>query len=201
MHTCLWHDLLQNVAQYCLPVNIGVICCCIHAHEAPLHLPNTCTTRCPQAVELGKPWVLDPVGCGATSYRTAACLALLKCHPAVVRGNASEIMALAGAAGGALSIVVAFCLLFMSANSSILTIWAVVHVKASGPLCSHHTQASRYMCTQNVAQHKPVVSVLAMQAIPKALTAQRPRMTHWNLPSGLRTSTNVWWQFQALQTW
>lgn len=49
---------------------------------------------------MGKPWVLDPVGCGATSYRTAACVAMLKLKPAVVRGNASEILALAGAAGG-----------------------------------------------------------------------------------------------------
>lgn len=52
-----------------------------------------------QAVALGKPWVLDPVGCGATTYRTAACVNMLKLQPAVVRGNASEILALAGAAG------------------------------------------------------------------------------------------------------
>lgn len=26
-----------------------------------------------RAVELGKPWVLDPVGCGATPYRTQVC--------------------------------------------------------------------------------------------------------------------------------
>lgn len=51
-----------------------------------------------EAVAVGKPWVLDPVGCGATSYRTAACVAMLRQRPAVVRGNASEILALAGAA-------------------------------------------------------------------------------------------------------
>lgn len=52
-----------------------------------------------QAVALQKPWVLDPVGCGATTYRTAACVNMLKLQPTVVRGNASEILALAGAAG------------------------------------------------------------------------------------------------------
>ncbi|GLC63144.1 hypothetical protein PLESTB_001986200 [Pleodorina starrii] len=52
-----------------------------------------------KAVELGKPWVLDPVGCGATPVRTASCLDLLACRPTVVRGNASEVLALAGAAG------------------------------------------------------------------------------------------------------
>lgn len=52
-----------------------------------------------QAVALGKPWVLDPVGCGATPWRTHACVELLKCKPTVIRGNGSEILALAGAAG------------------------------------------------------------------------------------------------------
>jgi hydroxyethylthiazole kinase len=50
-----------------------------------------------RAVELGKPWVLDPVGAGATSYRTAVARDLSRRGPAVVRGNASEILALAGA--------------------------------------------------------------------------------------------------------
>mmetsp|Transcript_10306 Transcript_10306/g.26846 ORF Transcript_10306/g.26846 Transcript_10306/m.26846 type:complete len:290 (+) Transcript_10306:111-980(+) len=52
-----------------------------------------------QAVALGKPWVLDPVACGATPVRTQACLDLLSCHPTVIRGNGSEIIALADAAG------------------------------------------------------------------------------------------------------
>jgi len=51
------------------------------------------------AVTLGKPWVLDPVGCGATSYRTAVSAELAAMKPTIIRGNASEIMSLAGAAG------------------------------------------------------------------------------------------------------
>ena len=47
----------------------------------------------------GKPWVLDPVGAGATPYRTAAAGALLARRPSVLRGNASEVLATAGAAG------------------------------------------------------------------------------------------------------
>lgn len=47
----------------------------------------------------GKPSVLDPVGVGATDYRTQTARTLLERHrPSVVRGNASEILALAGAA-------------------------------------------------------------------------------------------------------
>ncbi|EFN53626.1 hypothetical protein CHLNCDRAFT_53510 [Chlorella variabilis] len=54
-----------------------------------------------RAGRLGKPWVLDPVGCGATPYRSKVCAELMLLKPAVVRGNASEILALAGAAGAA----------------------------------------------------------------------------------------------------
>lgn len=49
--------------------------------------------------EDGKPWVLDPVGCGATPYRTAVAVELSRLRPAIIRGNASEIMSLAGASG------------------------------------------------------------------------------------------------------
>jgi hydroxyethylthiazole kinase len=52
-----------------------------------------------KAVSQGKPWVLDPVGCGATPYRTKTSVDLSKLKPAIIRGNASEIMSLAGAAG------------------------------------------------------------------------------------------------------
>lgn len=51
-----------------------------------------------RAVALGKPWVLDPVGCGATPYRTRVAVELAQQKPAIIRGNASEILSLAGAA-------------------------------------------------------------------------------------------------------
>lgn len=44
---------------------------------------------------LNKPWVLDPVGAGATSFRDDILQQLLQFKPSVVRGNASEIIALA----------------------------------------------------------------------------------------------------------
>lgn len=47
------------------------------------------------AFKLQKPWVLDPVGAGATSYRNETLSTLLQYRPAVIRGNASEIMSLA----------------------------------------------------------------------------------------------------------
>lgn len=46
----------------------------------------------------GTPIVLDPVGAGATSQRTAVAWELINlCHPAIIRGNGSEIMALVDA--------------------------------------------------------------------------------------------------------
>ncbi len=45
------------------------------------------------------PWVLDPVAVGLLKYRTSVCRELLATPPALIRGNASEIIALAGAEG------------------------------------------------------------------------------------------------------
>lgn len=47
------------------------------------------------------PWVLDPVGAGATRYRTEVGASLAGLGPTVIRGNASEIMVLAGSVGAA----------------------------------------------------------------------------------------------------
>lgn len=44
---------------------------------------------------LGTPWVLDPVAVGFLAVRTALAQQLLAFRPSVIRGNASEILALA----------------------------------------------------------------------------------------------------------
>lgn len=50
-----------------------------------------------KATALGRPIVLDPVGSGATALRTEAAKAILaQTRVSVVRGNASEILSLAG---------------------------------------------------------------------------------------------------------
>jgi hydroxyethylthiazole kinase len=51
-----------------------------------------------EALRRGVPMVLDPVGAGATSQRTAVALRIIEeCKPRVIRGNGSEIMALVNA--------------------------------------------------------------------------------------------------------
>jgi hydroxyethylthiazole kinase len=46
-----------------------------------------------------KPWVLDPVGVGATTFRDHAVMRLIRHYPSIIRGNASEIIAVARLAG------------------------------------------------------------------------------------------------------
>lgn len=53
------------------------------------------------AGETGTPWVLDPVSYGAVPFRTTRISRALGCSPTAIRGNASEIAALAGAGSGA----------------------------------------------------------------------------------------------------
>jgi hydroxyethylthiazole kinase len=57
--------------------------------------------RAAEAADLnGTPWVLDPVAAGVLAYRTAIIERLVRLRPTVIRGNASEILALNGLNGG-----------------------------------------------------------------------------------------------------
>jgi hydroxyethylthiazole kinase len=53
----------------------------------------------PAARAAGRPWVLDPVAVGPLEVRTRFARRLLETSPAMVRGNASEVLSLAGEAG------------------------------------------------------------------------------------------------------
>ena len=72
-----------------LSINIGTIT----SHWADAMLTATAT-----ADQHAIPWVLDPVAVGATRYRQMLCAKLLASKPRVIRGNASEILALHGLA-------------------------------------------------------------------------------------------------------
>ncbi|CAM3820196.1 hydroxyethylthiazole kinase [Vreelandella rituensis] len=70
-----------------LSINIGTI----SSHWADAMLTATKTAN-----QHAIPWVLDPVAVGATRYRQTLCAKLLAFKPCVIRGNASEILALCG---------------------------------------------------------------------------------------------------------
>jgi hydroxyethylthiazole kinase len=82
------HPEIPQMAAICqaLVINIGTL---DEYWSAAMLLAAT------EARRLGKPWVLDPVGAGATPYRDEVLAQLLALRPTIIRGNASEIMALA----------------------------------------------------------------------------------------------------------
>ena len=70
-----------------LTVNIGTL-------DAPW--AEAMETAAAVMAGLGRPWGLDPVGVGATRFRQDVCARLMRLRPDVIRGNASEILALSG---------------------------------------------------------------------------------------------------------
>lgn len=84
-------DDVEDITSICdgLDLNIGTL------NHRSVEAMGRAAAR---AVELGHAIVLDPVGAGASGLRTDTARTLLeRFHPALVRGNMSEIKALAGA--------------------------------------------------------------------------------------------------------
>lgn len=82
-------DLLYSCANGML-VNLGTLA---EAQAATMQQAVT------DAAQARVPWVLDPVAVGLLKFRTQFCEQLLATPPAMIRGNASEIIALAGEQG------------------------------------------------------------------------------------------------------
>ena len=72
-------------------VNLGTL---------PSGQPEAMLEAAAAAGKAGTPWVLDPVAVGALPVRTALAERLVALRPTVVRGNASEVIAVAGLGGG-----------------------------------------------------------------------------------------------------
>jgi hydroxyethylthiazole kinase len=72
-------------ASDCLSINIGTL------SKEGIE-PMVAAAR--RAVDLGRPWVLDPVAVGASSARRVVGRRLAGLQPAVIRGNAAEILCL-----------------------------------------------------------------------------------------------------------
>ncbi|WP_344228451.1 hydroxyethylthiazole kinase [Citricoccus alkalitolerans] len=74
-----------------LAVNLGTL-----STDAMDGIPATVAA----AVRDGRPWVLDPTAIGLAPVRTPLARRLLDSRPVVVRGNASEVLALVGSGTG-----------------------------------------------------------------------------------------------------
>ena len=76
-----------SAAASALLINIGTLTAeRSHAMLAAIHSADKSST----------PWVLDPVAVGGLAFRSQFAREILALHPAAIRGNASEILALAG---------------------------------------------------------------------------------------------------------
>ena len=112
---CLTNDVVTNFTANVL-LSVGACPAMVVAEQestefvvlASALLVNVGTLTLPQAHAMGsavraaamyqKPWVLDPVAYGVLKFRTDVCDELLAFPPMVIRGNAAEICAMAGAA-------------------------------------------------------------------------------------------------------
>lgn len=111
-------------------------------------------------------WVLDPVACGGTSHRLAACKGLLALRPTVLRGNASEILALQGVAargrgvdsGDAAEAALPTAALLARTHGNMI----VVRQPMEHPLCSlslaHKHTHTRAACALNAVLHADVTT-------------------------------------------
>ena len=82
------HSEIEEMVSICqsLVINIGTL---------DEYWTDSMIMAAKKANQMQKPWILDPVGAGATSYRNNILEQLLLLKPTVIRGNASEILALA----------------------------------------------------------------------------------------------------------
>lgn len=112
--------LIQNITNYVVMNNtanallaVGASPIMSHAHEEIYEMVKLCralvinigtldknwnesmTNAVHSANEHGRPWILDPVGMGASLLRNETVRHLVELNPKVIRGNASEILALA----------------------------------------------------------------------------------------------------------
>lgn len=86
-----WNDEMQEIAEIteALVINIGTL---DSKWIESMKIAGIATSK------KYKPIILDPVGAGATNKRTQTAWELINlCHPTIIRGNASEIMALMNA--------------------------------------------------------------------------------------------------------
>lgn len=82
------HSEVEEMVSICqaLVINIGTL---------DEYFAESMLLAASKANKLNKPWILDPVGAGATKYRNGLISKLITHKPNVIRGNASEILSIA----------------------------------------------------------------------------------------------------------
>ena len=123
----------------------------------------------------GVPWTLDPVAVGVLDYRSNACAALLAQGPAAIRGNGSEILALAGfsGAGRGVDSTAGSNAALAAAEQLARSTGAVVAVTGSTDYITdgHHTWATPW---GHALMTRMVGTGCSLSALVAAFTAQAP---------------------------
>ena len=121
------------------------------------------------------PWVLDPVAAGATSYRREISGRLLALTPDVIRGNASEILALAGQGGAGRGVDAADGVSAAETAAAMLAEQTGGIVIASGPV-DFITDGTRGARVRNGHPLMPQVTALgcSLSALVAAFVAAAP---------------------------
>jgi len=144
------------------------------------------------ATARGIPTVLDPVGAGATRYRNESIQALMRqAMPTVIRGNASEIMSVAGLAtqtrGVDSSAAVADALIVYGE-----TITSSPGPTPAAPAAARPASLRRTVGRPAATAHRPLHPILLATATPSASSKpSRPISPRWAWscsPSPSRTS-------------
>ncbi|MBN2631542.1 MAG: hydroxyethylthiazole kinase [Rhodobacteraceae bacterium] len=126
-------------------------------------------------VDRGRPWVLDPVGVGATQFRQQLCARLLTLRPTVIRGNASEILALAGSGGQGRGVDAADPVKAAEAAARDLAQRTGAVVAVSGPV-DYVTDASQAFRLSNGCALMPRVTAMgcALNGVIAAFVVDQP---------------------------
>lgn len=124
-----------------------------------------------------RPWVLDPVGVGATRFRQETCARLLALRPAVIRGNASEILALSGAVASGRGADAADPVAAAQGAAQALARRSGAVVAVSGPV-DFITDGSRAFCVANGHALMPRVTALgcALNGVIAAFLVGQPAL-------------------------
>lgn len=148
---------------------------------------------------LGKPWVLDPVGAGATNYRNEVLCLLLQLKPTIIRGNASEILALTNyktaatkgvdstekstaaidaakqlnkVYGSIVCISGAIDIIVSQANEAHISNGNVMMAKITGMGCTATALIGAFVGTQNTDPFLATVSAMALLGVAGEIAAQ-----------------------------
>jgi len=139
---------------------------------------NSMLAAARKANDANIPWVLDPVAHFISGYRKGVAQDLLNLRPTILRGNASEIMAMAGEAGAgkgadsgdSVDAAQGVALALAKSHGSVVAITGPVDFVTDGERSAHVTGGSEIM---------PMV------------TAQEPRRR--NLPMAQVASRCIFW--------